>query len=358
MNPIESSPLSKSASVFAAAVVIGRWQILHLGHATLFDAAFASAQQVIIVIGSAFKARDPRNPFTWQERQAMIDATLTPEMRARVHYLPIRDYFDDERWGRAVQAGVSQMAREFKINGAIGLVSFKKDVSGYYQDNFPQWTKINVTQKHNIDATSLRNVFFDGSDLEARLAVLKPYVYPEVLNYLQAWSRLPVYAERAKEHAAVIQYRKDWPADQYLTADAVICASGYVLMGRRKSQFGYGLWAFPGGFLNRGERFFDAALREAEEETTFRTLLLTMMAALRGSELLDHPDRSARTRLISMAYYFDLGNIRLPEVKGCDDFLEAKWIWIPDLLSMEDQIFEDHCVVADHFFGVFAKIEA
>jgi bifunctional NMN adenylyltransferase/nudix hydrolase len=92
------------------AVIIGRFQILQRGHGTLLQAALAIAPKVLIVIGSAFRARDAHNPFTWEERKQQFEAVLTPEQRQRVEFLPVRDYFDDQRWGDAVRAGLERVA--------------------------------------------------------------------------------------------------------------------------------------------------------------------------------------------------------------------------------------------------------
>src|SRR5215217_514498 len=40
-----------------------------------------------------------------------------------------------------------------------------------------------------------------------------------------------------------------------------------VVLVRRAIEPGYGLWVFPGGYVDRGERIVDAAMREAREES-------------------------------------------------------------------------------------------
>ncbi|WP_294767606.1 NUDIX domain-containing protein [uncultured Rhodoferax sp.] len=334
------------------AVIVGRWQIFHKGHETLLRTALGLADQVIVVIGSAYRSRNPQNPFTWQERQSMILSTLSEQDTARVQFLPVRDYYDDTRWNAAVREGVKQLAPSTPAN-AITLVGFKKDHTSYYLDNFHPWAWKEVEQDIEIDATALRNVYFEGADPDARLEVMRPYVSASVLAYLQAWARLALYAERVTEHTAVVNYRKRWAAPFHLTADAIVQARGSVLLVRRGGNIGHGLWALPGGFVEPGERMYTAALRELHEETGFKTLASTMQAAFKGSVVFDHPGRSPRGRIITHACHFDLGNVGLPEVKGADDAQEARWIPLEDLAGMEDQLFDDHAAVLDHFFGLY-----
>ena len=118
------------------AVIIGRWQILQKGHIALLRAALAAAPRVIVVIGSAWRARDPHKPFTWAERQQQLEAVLSPEERPRVSFLPVRDYFDDRRWNAAVTLGVRALAGE---EADIVLVGHRKDHTSYYLNNFPRW---------------------------------------------------------------------------------------------------------------------------------------------------------------------------------------------------------------------------
>ena len=334
------------------AVIIGRWQILQKGHSSLIRAALAAAPRMVVVIGSAFRARDPRNPFSWQERQQLFEAVLTPEERARTSSLPVRDYFDDERWGEAVRAGVVKSASP---GARVTLIGFRKDHTSKYLDHFPGWSLQEVEPEYDINSTDLREIYFGMEDRAAALATISNYAEPGVIAYLEAWSHLPAYRSIVAEHKAVLAYKKKWGAPVALTADSVITANGHVLLIRRGGVIGHGLWALPGGFLDPNERFYAGAIRELAEETGFKALPSRMKSALRGEAVFDHPLRSVRGRIITQAFHFDLGDTHLPQVRGSDDAKEARWIPIAEVPAMEELIFEDHATILDHFLRLWPR---
>jgi bifunctional NMN adenylyltransferase/nudix hydrolase len=342
------------ADTVELAVVIGRWQLLSKdGHQRLFERAFQVGKRVLIVIGSAHRSRNTRNPFTWEERRDMILSTLTSAERERVDFLPVRDYYDNDRWNDAVLAGV---AARITQGAKVTLVGWKKDKTSDYLDNFPGWTSTSVEPTVSVDATALRDVFFGSTDLSAALTVLRAYVSAPVLAYLEAWSHLPVYAERAAEHHAVVAYKKKWGAGPFLTADSVVEASDHVLLVRRGGAIGHDLWALPGGHVEPWEQFYPAAVRELGEETGFSKLPETMRAALKSAVTFDHALRSPRARVVTVVHHFDFGDMTLPDdLKAKDDAKELKWFHKRNLraLVMAGLVFEDHDVVLDKLYGIF-----
>ena len=335
------------------AVIIGRWQLAHRGHETLRRTALALAPKVIIVIGSAWHPRDSRNPFTVLERQQMLEAVMTPEERARVIFLPVRDYYDNERWLAAVQAGV---AAHTERTDHISIVGFKKADTTGYLDIFEGWALHEVTLEHDISATDLRRVYFESEELSTALTLIGNYSEPGVVRYLESWAKLPAYRRCATEHAAVAKYRKDWPAPYYLTADSVLQFQDRILLGKRKNVIGENQWALPGGFCDHDEQFYPAAVRELAEETNFRPLPSRLRAALKGQAVFDHAQRSPRGRLVTMAFHFDFGNSPLPEVRPQHSEVKAlEFVAIKDLAAMEQDLFEDHACILDHFLGIFTQ---
>ena len=104
--PQEIALGGEGAPGFDVAIVIGRFQPFHNGHAALLAQALRCAEKVIVVLGSAHAARSAKNPFIWEERAEMIGLTQDESTAARVTFLPLRDYYDERRWRAALLAAV------------------------------------------------------------------------------------------------------------------------------------------------------------------------------------------------------------------------------------------------------------
>lgn len=335
------------------AVLIGRFQPFHNGHARLLELALASAPTVLVVLGSAHHARSAKNPLTWSERAAMIAATLSAADRDRVHFSGLRDHYDDGRWAAAVAERVAQHA---PAAATVALVGHFKDASSYYLNLFPDWHLMSAEKTRDIDATSIRRILFESENLDVSIEVLNDLVPLAVRQYLKAWTMLPDYAALVEEHRQIAAYQASWRSAPYApvfcTVDAVVKTAGQVLLIRRGGYPGKGLWALPGGFIEPRERLLQAALRELDEETGLGVLEATLRQALVDIKVFDHPDRSQRGRTITHAHFFDLKLDHLPEVEGADDAAQAEWVPMAQLLSMEETFFEDHFHILDSFLAL------
>ena len=345
-------PMQHDVSVY-----IGRFQIFHNGQLALLQRALAAAPLCIVVLGSALQARTPKNPFTWQERAEMIRLALPEADRARVQFLPVRDYYDQARWVSAVKQGVAELVGE-KPGASLVLVGHFKDASSDYLGNFPGWALDSAEAQGRIDASSLRDAYFGNAkgSLDAALAALVSQAPASTLEFLRAWAALPHYREMAAEWASLKAEKAKWAGSPYppvfVTVDAVVQCAGRVLLIERGRAPGKGLFAVPGGFIEQRETVYQSALRELEEETGIRLLEGDMHNALKAVHVFDHPDRSQRGRVITHAHLFDLGTRRLPEVQGSDDAASAQWVAIEDLAGMEDRFHDDHFHMLDFFFSI------
>jgi bifunctional NMN adenylyltransferase/nudix hydrolase len=279
----------------------------------------------------------------------MISATFDEATRQRVHFVPLRDYYDDRRWGEAVVAAVAAQAAP---GPRIALFGYLKDASSHYLKRFPGWTLVAAPQYGEINATGIRRVYFEGEDWPATQALLGGLLPPAIVHYLKGWAQLPYFAQLRAEHVAMEENKRIWGAGPFITVDAVVTTAGHVLLIERGRAPGKGLWALPGGFLEPRERVLQGAIRELREETGLALLDSSLEAALVEVAVFDHPDRSLRGRTITHAHHFDLGQCRLPEVAGADDAAAARWVPITELAGMEETFFEDHFNILDHFLGL------
>ncbi len=332
------------------AVLIGRFQPFHNGHVGLLRTALATAPKVVIVLGSSLRARNCKNPFTWQERASMIRATLNPLDAERVSFLPMRDYYEDTRWAQAVSRAI---AEQHGNPQKISLIGHFKDASSQYLNLFPQWKLVVCERELQIDATRIRQLYLEADDLDVSLQIMQELVPVSISHYLKAWAILPHYAELAEEHGMIRKYKLAWRNAPYppifSTVDAVVKTNEHILLIKRAAAPGKGLWALPGGFVEQHERLLQACLRELLEETGLSVLQSSMQTALRDVEVFDHPERSLRGRTITHAHFFDLGSEHFPDIHGGDDAASAAWVPIAQLAGMEDQFFDDHFHILDHF---------
>jgi len=338
---------------FDAAILIGRFQPFHNGHAALLEQALKMADHALVVLGSSFRARNARNPFTWEERAAMIRACFNEADARRIIFVPVRDYYDDARWATAVQEGV-RAAMQGHAAPRLALVGFHKDASSYYLKLFPQWSFAALEKQGDFDATPIRGLYFGGS--EAAWATLRSQVPSAVVQYLENWRLLPAFAAMREEHETIEAGKKQWGLGPFVTLDAVVTVAGHVLLVRRKHPPGKGLWAIPGGFLEGRERLLQGAIRELKEETGLDIEDAELAGACRKVAVFDHPDRSPRGRVITHAYWFDLPLPALPSVAGADDACDARWFPVSELPGMEAELFEDHFVILDGFLGCLSVL--
>ncbi|MGB0823779.1 MAG: bifunctional nicotinamide-nucleotide adenylyltransferase/Nudix hydroxylase, partial [Alphaproteobacteria bacterium] len=75
--------------------------------------AFDQARHVVLLLGSALQPRTPMNPFTHNERAAMIRASFDEADNARIQIVPLMDVlYNDPAWITNIRVAVQRvMAR-------------------------------------------------------------------------------------------------------------------------------------------------------------------------------------------------------------------------------------------------------
>jgi bifunctional NMN adenylyltransferase/nudix hydrolase len=332
------------------AVVIGQFQPFHLAHHKILDLAFAKADRVIVALGSHRVAPTIKTPWTSEERENMLRAALTPDRLDRLHVIAIRDYlYNHNLWLAELQGKMQAITSGSR---SVALVGHLKDPSRDYLSGFPQWKFEPFSQRLPINASDIRQQVFRQQPDWHKL------VPPSTRRFIEQFSHTETFHRLVEEQAFVDQYQRDWAAAPYpptfVTADAVVCKSGHVLVVKRRGYPGKGLWALPGGFVNQNETVERAAVRELREETGLTISAAELKKYIQASAVFDHPERSLRGRTITHGFYFDLGAFGdLPLVKGGSDSQRAWWMPLSDVYIHEDQFFEDHVSIITHFVNKF-----
>ena len=345
---------------FDLLVFVGRFQPFHLEHKRIIDIALENSRNVLILVGSAGKARTIRNPFTFDERKHMIIDAVEDSNRLIIKPLYDKTY-NDAAWIKQVQTVVLDTAldvangfQSFQASGyndvKVGLIGASKDNTSYYLKMFPQYKSVNVAIEADLHATGIRESFYENKIIYSAAPLPG-----NVINWLNDFALTDEYESLRREYWFVKDYQEQWKAAPYpvkhATVDSVVEQSGHILLVKRKAEPGKGLWALPGGHLNEYEKQLDGAIRELREETKIKVPEAVLRGSIRDHETFDDPYRSTLGRVITKAYHFKLADdVTLPKVKGADDAIRAKWIPISEL--REEDFFDDHFFIISYFLGL------
>ena len=346
------------ARKYTLAVFIGRFQPPHLGHIHVINEGLKLADRVLVLIGSAHKPSDVKNPWTCEERAAMIYDCFESKDRERIRTDFLEDVvYNDSKWITSVQQSVAFCSGGTVPDSKICIIGHHKDASSYYLDIFPQWDLIDVGNHAMYNSTDIRAAYFGKErDLNPELSKVHKSVADKLHRYSASnhnFKNLVEETEFYKKHSEMWEGAPYTPI--FVTADAVVIQAGHVLLIRRGRAPGKGHLALPGGYINADEAVYDSAIRELREETKLKSPLRVLNGSLFAQHVFDHPRRSLRGRIITHAFAFYLEQLdskgQLQEIRGSDDAAEAMWVPLHKLNTPEykSQMFEDHGEIIQYF---------
>lgn len=336
--------------MFDMAVFIGRFQPFHLGHKEVVDEALAIAKKVLILIGSSYEPRSLRNPWHFDEREAMIRACYNEADNKRIICEPLMDVrYNDTLWITQVQRAVYDLQGQPEAD--ITLIGQKKQGAGYYTSLFPQWANTPVTHNSKMSGADIRRHLFDGD----AAATLKDQLPPQLVASMDQFMATPDGQALKQEYEFIEMYKKGWASAPFepthVTVDAVVVQSGHVLLVKRGAHPGKGLLALPGGFIHPEETLQDAIIRKLREETQIKVPAPVLAGSIKNQMVFDAPYRSARGRTITHSFHIELRKEEeLPKIKGGGD--TSKCFWLPLGQLDPTQMFEDHYFIIQRMLGV------
>lgn len=164
---------------------IGRFQPFHKGHLGAVKFALAKVDLLVIVVGSAQKSHEPRNPFTAGERIRMIKESLDFERvnASKILIIPVPDVDVHSLWTRQVDMLVPKYEVVF-ANDPFTLILFRE--RGVKTIEAP------MVNRGKMQATGIRSKMASGGKWEE----LVPAAVARIIKEIDGVERVKAIAER------------------------------------------------------------------------------------------------------------------------------------------------------------------
>lgn len=164
---------------------VGRFQPFHKGHLATVKYALDKVDQLVIVVGSAQKSHEPRNPFTADERVRMIKESLDSDRvnAGRILIIPVPDVDVHSLWTRQVDMLVPKYDVVF-ANDSFTLMLFRE--RGVKTVEAP------LVDRNEMQATEVRKKMATGERWEG----LVPAPVANIIKEINGVERVKAIAER------------------------------------------------------------------------------------------------------------------------------------------------------------------
>lgn len=319
-------------------IIVGRFQPVHKGHISLITKAASMCEKLVIVIGSENSKFTIHNPWTVDERIAMISAAIPEDVLKKVTFNSIKDYiYDDDLW-------YSEFLKIVSLYEKPVLFGNNKDHSTSYLERLSYHIDFeHIDSSNRLTATQIRDAFFTWQQTfliqnlhKSTLSIISEITNEHGLRFMRLSNEHMFHKSCQLENSKL----KHDPF--FVTCDNILIHNNKVLLVIRGKNPGLGELAFPGGFLESYENVEDGAIRELYEETQIKVRKDQLRTCIKRAKVYDYPKRSLRGRVITHAFLYDVSHIDMSDLKviGSDDAVDARWYNIASI--NEHSMFEDH----------------
>lgn len=256
-------------------------------------------------------------------------------------------WFPESKWQNEPE--LKQLANSERPKDHIVTATLKNTAQTNKADKAEMPEETVATQPHvaiddsaDISVDTVIDVANDDSPLSK---TFNRVLAKSTRNFLTAFQKTTDFQMLSEDFAAVNAFKKPWQNTPYpvifTTADALVRWCDEILLVIRKHAPSRGRLALPGGFIQASETLENAAIRELFEETQLPVEKTVLHKHLKAMKTFDDPSRSARGRIVTHAFYFDVSFLpKRPEPVAADDAQTAAWYRIDSL--NKQQFFEDH----------------
>jgi len=151
-------------------ILVGRFQPLHKGHIEAIEFAENNSDKLYIIVGSAEKSNQKRNPFTFEERKKMIElAIIDRKLHESITIVPINDANNHTEWILSIK----------NVIGAYNIIFTNDEVTEkLFNKDETKVINVPLLDRNALSATEVRRRL----ELDEKWETL---VIPTVANYLK-----------------------------------------------------------------------------------------------------------------------------------------------------------------------------
>ncbi len=151
-------------------ILVGRFQPLHKGHIEAIEFAENNSDKLYIIVGSAEKSNQKRNPFTFEERKKMIElAMIDRKLHESITIVPINDANNHTEWILSIK----------NVIGAYNIIFTNDEVTEkLFNKDETKVINVPLLDRNALSATEVRRRL----ELDEKWETL---VIPTVVNYLK-----------------------------------------------------------------------------------------------------------------------------------------------------------------------------
>lgn len=137
------------------AIFLGRFQPFHIGHMSIVDKIFQNDfDRLLLIIGSSDKSWTDENPWTLQEREQIIRASIPLELQEKIDILWLDDVVDDDVWCENLKKVFSEEVILFTGNEWVRDICERHNIQ-------TDW----IIPTIDISATKIREMIKKGEDV-------------------------------------------------------------------------------------------------------------------------------------------------------------------------------------------------
>lgn len=147
------------------AIFLWRFQPFHIGHMSVVEKILSHYDRLILIIGSANKSGTEENPWTLQEREAIIRASISLELQEKIDIVGLPDVPDDDMWCENLKAIIPPEITLFTGNEWVRGICARHGIQ-------TDW----ITSTIDISGTRIREMLQKSEDISG-------FVYTDIKKY-------------------------------------------------------------------------------------------------------------------------------------------------------------------------------